>query len=598
MSQVIRDLPVKDPAGDRLIKLLSVPRNHTKADKSHRRTPATDPSLFSEMYAYCLQDIKAESALSDTCPEMSPAELEVWLLDQEINTRGVAIDTEALNACIALVEQVRARDTAELRALTGGVVRTADELAKIQGWLAGRGLKMQSVDKAHIAEALKRDDLPHDVRRVLQIRKSLGARSIKKLYSIRNRICSDGRIRDLFAYCGADRTGRFAGRGPQPQNLPNSGPKTIHCPHCNRPHGDGAHGHTGAPEDWGPECVDVALADIMTRDLARVEYYWGDVIAVVAGCLRGLFVASPGNELICSDYSAIEAVVLAAVAKEPWRMDVFNTHGKIYETSASKITGVPLDTLLDYPKLNAGAKHPHRKLGKVAELASGYGGWIGAWKAFGADKFMSEQEIKKNILAWREESPNIVELWGGQCRKRDGAWAFDPELYGIEGSVVMALLNPGKCFSYAGITYGHSPVDDVLYCVLPSGRRLNYHRPRLYQTYDDIRKVDKYDISYMGHNSDYKKGPTGWMKLYTYSGKLVENIIQAIARDILTHAMLKLNAAGYPLVLHVHDEIVAEVPEGTGHVPLFEEIMASMPVWCATWPVRAAGGWVGKRYRK
>ena len=590
-----RNLPPKDPRGDALIRKLCIPRNPTKGNKSPRLTPQSDPLLFSQLYQYNLQDIASEAALSAACPALSKTETELWLLDQEINTRGVAIDTVALDACIAIVEQAREKYTAELQTLTGGAVKTVDELAKIQGWLAGRGVPLDSVDSDHIKKALKRTDIPQDVRRVMEIRSSLGARSVKKLFSIKNRLCADGRIRDLFAFCGADRTGRFAGRGPQPQNLPNSGPASVFCPYCNRIHG--SHLHTGVEKEWGLECVEAALIDILTKDLAQVEYYWGDAVAAVSGCLRGLFIAEEGKDLLCSDYSAIEAVVLAAIAGEEWRLEIFRTHGKIYEASASKITGLSFEEIVGHKEIH-GTKHPMRKLGKVAELASGYGGWIGAWKNFGADKFLSDEEIKQNILRWRDDSPAIVELWGGQYREHPTKWEFIPELFGIEGTVVTALLNPGKCYAYRGIAYCHDTVDDVLYCQLPSGRRLNYHQPRLEKTYDTMRNIQKYDISYMGHNSDYRKGPVGWGKLYTYSGKLVENIIQATARDILTHAMPALDRAGYPLVLHVHDEPVAEVPKGFGTVEEFERIMVDLPPWCEDWPIRAAGGWRGLRYRK
>ena len=590
-----RNLPTKDPRGQALIRKLCIPRNPTKGNAAIRLTPSDSPQLFSELYQYNIQDIAAEAALSSTCPELSETELDLWLLDQEINKRGVAIDTKALGDCISIVEQARFKYTAELQTLTGGAVKTADELAKIQGWLAGRGVPLSSVDADTIKDTLKYKDLPHDVRRVLEIRASLGARSVKKLFSIKNRLCKDGRIRDLFAFCGADRTGRWAGRGPQPQNLPASGPESIFCPFCGRIHG--AHLHVGVEKEWGLECTEAALADIATLDMAYVEYWWGDAIAAVSGCLRGLFVAEEGNDLLCSDYSAIEAVVLAAVAGEEWRLEVFRTHGKIYEASASKITGIPLEEIVGHKALH-GTKHPLRKLGKVGELASGYGGWIGAWKNFGADKFLTDEEIKKNILRWRDDSPAIVEFWGGQYRKHPTRWEFNPELFGIEGTVVTALLNPGQGYSYRGIAYRHDTSDDVLYCRLPSGRCLCYHQPRLEKVLDTMRNVHKYEISYMGHNSDYKKGPVGWGKLYTYSGKLVENIVQAIARDILAHAMPNLERAGYPIVLHVHDEPVAEVPKGSGTIAEFERILVDLPWWCKDWPISAAGGWRGLRFRK
>ena len=265
-------------------------------------------------------------------------------------------------------------------------------------------------------------------------------------------------------------------------------------------------------------------------------------------------------------------------AGEQWRIDVFNTHGKIYEACMSGITGIPLEDILQYKKEH-GSHHPDRKkYGKVPELASGYGGGIGAWKAFGADKFMTDDEIRTNVKAWRDKSPMVTQFW------RE-----------LEKAAILAVQNPGQCYSYRYVTYGVK--DDVLYCKLPSGRLLNYHQPRLVP---DVLPWGKtvYRLSYMGWNSDYKKGPIGWMRLDTWGGKLVENWCQAVARDILTHAMVNIDKTGYNIVLHVHDEIVSEVPEGTGSVEQFEQIMSTMPEWAADWPVAAKGGWRGKRYRK
>lgn len=585
VAGVLNTAEQKDKKGDALLRKLSVPRNPTKNNPRLRLTPEDSPEDFLQLYDYNRQDIKAESAVSTAIPDLLPGELDLWLLDQKINFTGVHIDKKALDDCLAIVGQAQAQYTAELQTITSGTVQSASEIQKIVGWLGANGVQMASLDADAVESALKRTDLPPHGRRVLEIRASLGAASVKKLSAIDRRLSADSRLRDLFAFCGADRTARWAGRGPQPQNLPNSGPEWVRCDKCGKIQGAG---HSlgcykcGAAledsEEWSVEAVGAALADIATRDLLHVERIWGDAVAVVAGCLRGLFSAPPGGELICSDFSAIEAVVLAALAGETWRMEVFRTHGLIYESSASKITGVPFEEFVRHKK-ETGSHHPLRKkIGKVAELASGYQGGIGAWKAFGADAFMSDDEIRENVKAWRQASPSIVNFW-----------------YGLENSAVAAVQNPGQCFQYRGITYGVT--GDVLYCKLLSGRLLSYHRPRLHpDTLPWGKQVLK--LTYEGWNSDYKKGPTGWMRLDTYGGKLCENVVQATARDILAYAMVNIDKAGYPIVLHVHDEIVAEVAEGTGSVEEFERIMATMPAWCADWPIRAAGGWRGKRYRK
>jgi DNA polymerase len=571
----------KDKRGKQLIQLLCRPKTPTRKVPQARNT---DPALLQELYDYCGQDIAAESAISTTLPDLSPYEQQVWLMDQRINTRGVYIDRAALDDCIYVVNAATEKYTDELQRLTGGMVQTADELAKLQSWLALQGVRLPSVDADTIEAALERDDLTPNVRRALWIRSSVGSRSVKKLHAIKRRLCADGRLRDLFAYYGAGRTGRWAGRGPQPQNLPASGPPTAQCDAC------GSYSHASLEfcpfcacadrkaVEWGADVVRQALLDIASRDINYLERAWIDPLAVVCGCLRGLFVAAPGHDLICSDFSAIEAVVIAAISGCEWRLEVFRTHGKIYEMSAAKITGVSFDTMMQY-KAEHGEHHPLRKkVGKVAELASGYQGWIGAWKNFGADKFMNDDEIKDAILAWRDASPEIPALWKG-----------------LERAFLQAALNPGTAHSYRGITYG--VMQDVMFCILPSGRQLKYHAPRAIRGVDDWGR-DKWFLSFEGWNSDYKKGPIGWMRIDTYGGKLTENAVQAIARDIQANAMLKLEAKGYPIVLHVHDEACSEVPQGQGSVEEYEQIMVDALAWFATWPIKAAGGWRGDRYRK
>jgi DNA polymerase len=370
----------------------------------------------------------------------------------------------------------------------------------------------------------------------------------------------------------------------------------IRCPGCGRVYWTGlltcpACGALRGPDcktDWGIEAVNAALVDISTRDLARIESQWGDAVAAVSGCLRGLFAAAPGCEFICSDFSAIEAVVLAELAGEEWRQIVFRTHGKIYEKTASDITGIPFDEILNYKK-ETGTHHPTRKkYGKIPELAGGFGGGLGAWKAFGAGEFMDDDEIQDKIKAWRRASPLISKFW-----------------YGIQDAAFMAVQNPGHCYQYQApaTSCGQPPAiiygvrDDILYCRLPSGRNLTYHAPRL-EPDTDFRGRPSLRLTYMGWNSDYKKGPQAWTRLDTWGGKLTENYVQATARDLLAFSMPPLERAGYPIVLHVHDEIVSEVPAGSGDVAEFERIMSTVPAWAHGWPVKAAGGWRGDRYRK
>lgn len=594
-AAVTNSIEQKDKDGTRLLNKFSTPRNPTKNDGRLRIRPQDDPTDAERLYAYCEQDIVAEAVMSSGTPDLEGEELEYWLADQEINARGVQIDVASVRNCIAVIHATHNRYDHEMSALTGGVVSAASEIERLKGWIGAQGLLMPSMDEEAVEAALKRDDLNPLARRALEIRSLVGSASVKKLFAMNLQVCADGRLRDLFSY-HATRTGRATGNGPQPTNLPNHGPAVRHCGCCKRHYGltkllcpwCGADPTLNGTEvEWNPQAVEDCLYAMNTRSLAIVELYFDEAMAALSGCLRGMFVAREGYDLICSDYSAIEAVVLAELAGEGWRQDVFRTHGKIYEMSASKITGVPFEEFAEHRK-RTGQHHPMRKkVGKVAELASGYQGWIGAWKAFGADEFFSDDEIKDAILAWRAASPSIVEFWGGQSRN------WKPELFGIEGCVVNAILHPGQTFQHRGVSY--VMIGDALICRLLSGRPLTYHRPRLTES---SRRRGEWSISYEGWNTNPKNGRVGWIRMYTWGGRLVENIVQATARDLQRFAILNQEKAGYPIVLHVYDENVAEVPEGWGSVEEFERLMSLTPDWAAGWPVKAAGGWRGKRYRK
>lgn len=576
VAGIVGSVP-KDKRGKQLIQLLSIPKKPTKADPTARRFVKDHPGLYYEMYEYNRKDISAEKGISSELPEMPDFETRVFILDQQINERGVFIDQTGLENCIRLFEQIEAERTEELIRVTGGAVNTIPEIAKLKSgdkWLQLRGFNFPSLDKNAVSDALNRSDLPQDVRRALEIRQEMGGASVKKIYALKRYLNRDGRIRNLFQYCGAERTGRWAGRGPQPQNMKNGGPEV-----------DG--------EEWGNDLAEKALYDISWMAPSEISKKWGSPVDLIGSCMRSLFVAAPGCDLICSDYSAIEAVVLSAMAGEEWRLEVFRTHGKIYEMSASMISGVPFEEIVSH-KQQTGKHHPLRKkIGKIAELASGYAGWVGAWKNFGADEFMTDEEIKTNILKWREKSPAIVEMWGGQWRKVPGEWSFYPELYGVEGMFISALQYPGYTFGTCGLEFSYGSRRDTLNLRLPSGRILYYHNPRLTPG-TDPRGLTVLNISYHGVDSYTGK----WSAISTYGGKLVENCVQAVSRDILAAAMLRLNAAGYPIVMHVHDEVVAEVPEGFGSVEDFEKIMSQKEAWFSDWPIKASGGWRGKRYRK
>jgi len=617
----------KDKVGDSMLKLFSMPQKPTKAQPLKWLDPEAHPD-GPKLYHYNEVDIVTEAEASSRVPDLEGFELDYWVLDQTINRRGVAADVEGLKACASIVTQCLARYDAELLALTGGVVERASQLQRLKGWLAGQGVQMGTMDDEAIEAALKRipPDPPGRVvpaRRALQLRQLTGSASVKKVFTMLNMVSPFGRLHELFIYHGA-RTGRPTGADVQPTNMPKSGPKVRKCA-CGKWHGAALQAcpwcgarcvplPPKAKTGWTWKAVNDVLEVLRSGSLDLVEMYFGDAMLCVSGVLRSLFVAAPGCDLIASDFSAIESVVTAVLAGEDWRVDMFKTHGKNYEMAAAQISGTSFAEMMahagydvsqpEWWKQDAtGEHHPLRQtLGKVSELASGFGGWIGAWVKFGADEFMSEDEIKRAILAWRDASPAIVEFWGGQQR-RDGHWTI-PEFYGLEGMAINAVRNRGISYpvmrkdgTHTGITYLADA--EALYCILPSGRRLTYRNPGLEPS---DRWNCEYSLYFEGWNSNPLKGAIGWQRMYLYGGLLCENVVQAVAGDLQRCAKLRVEAAGYPVVLHVYDEIVAEVTSGTRSIEEFEALMQQAPPWAVykgePWPIKAAGGWRSDRYRK
>jgi DNA polymerase len=600
----------KDKEGKRLINKFSIPQKPTKKQPLLRIRPQDDPADAENMYLYCDRDIVTEAEASSRLTDLDPEELAYWHVDQRINQRGVHMDRAAIDDAIAIVEQAHAIYNEELAQITGGI--RASQLAQLKEWLLDKhGLFMTAMDEEAIdamVERLRGDGsaMPYAVNypafRALEIRQAIGSASIKKVFAMANQLTDDDRLHCLFNYYAA-RTGRPTGEGPQPTNLPKVGPPLTQCgackhfyaprkpkcPWCNVPTPPGK-----KALDWSHEMVEEVIGVMRARSYHLLEYYYDEAMAAISGCLRGMFTPAPGHEFICADFNAIEGVVTAQLAGEEWRLEVFRTHGKIYEMSAAKITGVSFDEMMEYKKAT-GNHHPMRnKIGKFAELALGFGGWVNAMVQFGADEFLTEPEMKDAILGWREASPMIVELWGGQFRGLPWNNNVVMELFGLEGAAIRAMQNPGTWQTYREIAYINW--GDTLYCRLPSGRTLDYQRPRL--TPGDWFGVPVYNLSYEGWNTNPKNGPKGWIRIDTYGGRLAENVVQATARDLQRNAQMGLEVAGYPIVLHVYDENVSEVPEGYGSVEEYETIMRTMPSWAQGWPIKATGGWRGKRYRK
>lgn len=619
----------KDKNGKRLLDKFSKPRNPTKGDPRTRILLDDDPE-GPDLLAYGDRDVEAEQAAGDAMEPMAPAELEFWLVDQEINFRGLGVDRAGVEDCIAILQEAIEHYGLEHAAITGGL--QPNQLGEVRGWLAARGVCLPDMQAETIEGALEAADtwpvtlydpaagawvsagvgMPADARRVIEIRTLVGSASVKKLHAMRNQMNRANRLQNLIVHHGA-RTGRPTGEGPQPLNLPKAGPKLVKCGACGKPHKPAVDVcmWCGVPcppierkAKWSHEYVDDVLSIMASRSLGLVEWFFGDALLAIQGCVRGLFQADDGYDLMASDYSAIEAVVAACISGEQWRIDTFHARKDIYLSSASKITGTPYEAYEDYAAQH-GDNHPDRQnIGKVAELALGYGGWEGAWRAFDpAEADKSSDQICSIIRAWRDASPQIVAHWGGQ-RVRDG-WQWREELFGIEGAVIAAIQNPGHVYRPVPPSVGNIrpfPValrfyvrDDILRMVLPSGREIKYWNPRVAPS---SRRPGSLEITYMTWNTNPKYGALGWVRMATWGSRIYENADQAIAHDILRFAILNLRAAGYPVVLHVYDEIVAEIPCGTGSIEQYETIMATLPPWAAGWPIRAAGGWRGKRYRK
>lgn len=614
----------KDKEGDRLIKKFCIPQQPIvglidkktgavkRPDQPARRIyPHDDPDDFERLCEYCDQDVRTEMAAMERLPPLSDMELAAWQMTMAQNTLGMAVDREGVQACINILNQVLERYGQECRDLTGFNVT---QLAKLTGWLAAHGVHTDSLDAEHLAALVARPDITGIARRVLELRERTGSASVKKTYGLFNRLNADSRIRDMVVHHGT-RPGRPTGADVQPLNLPKAGPKLATC-ECGKPSIPSPTcpwcGEIQPPAPrvaWQPPMVDPVLEIMSLGSLDMVEQFFGDALTAVQGCVRGLFTAGPGKTLVSTDYSSLQAVVLACLSGEQWRIDAFARGDPIYLLGASKITGKPLQFYLDYFEAHGDHHVDRQKIGKVSELACGFQGWIGSYRAFGSDE--PDDVIKKQILAWRDASPAIVEMWGGQWRgppwRRERA-----ELYGLEGKFIAAVQNPGEHFDYRGIGFVYDQAADCLEMLLPpcDGHRrpLRYHEPRLTPSQ---RNPDELSISYMTWNTNPNYGARGWTRMGTWGGRLTENAVMGVEVDIQRYGAKLMAAHGYPLVLSVYDENVAEIPidkpltlglppvEGLDpYVQEIEHLLAIMPPELEGWPIRAAGGWAGQRYRK
>lgn len=508
--------------GKDLIRYFSVPCKPTKANGGRTRNlPSDAPDKWEQFRAYNVRDVETEQAIQARLHKF-PVPEDEWqnyILDQQINDRGIQLDLDLVAQAIRFDERSRAELTKQMMGLTA--LDNPNSVAQMKAWLAEHGVETDTLDKAAVKEMLK--SAPHDLKQVLELRQSLAKSSVKKYTTMDAAVCKDGRARGLLQFYGANRTGRWAGRLIQVQNLPQN-----HLP-------------------------DLAQARSLVKSgsFEMLDALYDSVPGVLSELIRTAFVPRPGYKFIVADFSAIEARVIAWLAGETWRNEVFATHGKIYEASASQMFQVPIE------EITKGS--PLRQKGKIAELALGYGGSVGALKAMGAlEMGLAEHELQPLVNAWRSANPKIVRLW----------WDVD--------KAAMTAVSERTNTQTHGICFECK--SGMLFIVLPSGRRLAYVKPKIGQN-----RFGGEAVTYEGVGISKK-----WERIESYGPKFVENIVQAISRDILCHALRRLDAAGFPIVMSVHDEVVIEAPPEVSPDDVCRH-MAETPPWAQGLLLRAEG---------
>ena len=509
--------------GRELIRYFCVPCKPTKANGGRRRNlPCHAPEKWEMFKSYCVRDVDVEKAIRrKLCKFPIPeGEMELYRLDQRINDRGVLVDMGLVRQavkCERLHKEVVTRRAYELTGL-----ENPNSVAQLKGWLGENGVEAESLSKKAVTEMIGESD--GEMEELLRLRLLMAKTSVKKYEAMERSVCSDGRVHGLLQFYGANRTGRWAGRLVQVQNLPQN------------------------------HIEDLELARRLVREgrFEDVEMLYDSTPKVLSELIRTAFVPEPGCRFVVADFSAIEARVLAWLAGERWRLEVFSSHGKIYEASASAMFHVPIE------EVTKGS--PLRQKGKIAELGLGYGGAAGALVSMGAlDMGLSEDDLPPLVAAWRRANPHITQFW------------WDVDKAAVEAVTKRTGTRAGR------ITFEYR--SGILFVTLPSGRKLAYVKPRM-----AVNKFGREGLTYEGILENKK-----WGRIETYGPKLVENIVQGTARDLLAEAMLRVEKRGYPIVMHCHDEIIAEVPEGRGSVEEMCEVMAVRPSWAEGLPLRADG---------
>jgi len=537
----------KDPVGYRTMLRMSKPRRYNEDG-----TPVwwDDPVRVKELVAYCQQDVVVERELHTRLIDLRLMEKRIWLLDQQINDRGVRVDKALCNAAKPIIAMALEQLNREIKTLSQGMIPSVDSVAKIIAFCQHRGVDTDSV-AADVVEELLTQVLPDDVRRILEIRAEAGKASVKKIDALLMGCSKDGRARGLLAYHAAS-TGRWAGRRFQPQNIKRPTDKAQ---------GD-------------------LIKIIMTGSISAVRMLAGSPLEVIGDVIRGMLIAAPGASFYAADYSNIEGRALAWLAGETWKIAAFQDFDSgfgpdLYKLAYARSFGIGPSKVDD----------DQRQIGKVMELALGYQGGVGAFQSMAQNYGVKIEDSRAEELknAWRDAHPNIKQFW-----------------YDTEDAAISAVRQKGKTVPCGKLAF--KVAGSFLFMRLPSGRALTYPYPKLVETKTPWG-TDKLSLTYKSvvNPSNARRvvddpgNSSNWARISTYGGSLVENATQAVARDVMAEAMLRVEAAGYPIVLTVHDEVVCEAVHGD--VDEFKDLMEQVPEWAEGFPITAKA-WTGTRYKK
>lgn len=528
--------------GRSLIKFFCVPCKPTnKNDQRTRNLPKHDPERWKLFKEYCRQDVVTERTIEDALSFYPVPETEWvnWRIDQLININGVAMDIDLIKGALAISDSIRDELEGRAKDITG--LDNPNSVTQLKTWIEQNSdLELNGLNKQTVADILSDKSGTEEIREMLRIRQELGKTSVKKYETMKTCLCDDGRIRGLLQFYGANRTGRWAGRLVQVQNLPRNYIGTL----------------------------DIARTLVKHQRTEAIRMIYGNVPDTLSQLIRTAFVPGEGCHFAVADFSAIEARVISWLAGESWRLEVFRTHGKIYEASASAMFGVPIESIAKGKE-----NYPLRSKGKIAELALGYGGGQGALVAMGALKMgLTEDELPEIVQRWRGSNRRIYDYWYKVQRAAQEAVSYG----------VITTLDKGITFSRDA---------NFLIIGLPSGRSLYYCHPVI-----EKNEMGREEIYYYGLNQTNKK----WSKISTWGGKLTENIVQAVARDLLANAILNLYRQGYKINFHIHDEVILEVPDSDVGKTLENAItlMCTLPAWGEGLPLNADGFDQAAYYKK